>query len=67
MQNSALAAVLAQSLPNPSLTALPACISATTHSILGSLLAGIWRVMDHKSPDKQFLNRYALKIDNDKR
>ena len=61
MQNSALAAVLAQSLPNPSLTALPACISATTHSVLGSLLAGIWRFQDFQNLDKKFLNRYALK------
>ena len=31
MQNSALAAVLAQSFSSPTLTALPACISATCH------------------------------------
>merc|ERR1712146_500343 len=60
MQNSALAAVLAQALPNPSQSALPACISATTHSILGSLLAGIWRISDYINRDKKFLNRYAL-------
>ena len=43
MQNSALAAVLASSFPNPTLTALPAVISATVHSVIGSILASIWR------------------------
>ena len=43
MQNSALAAVLANHFPNPTLTALPGCISATVHSCIGSLLAAIWR------------------------
>ncbi len=45
MQNSGLAAALARenfaSLP---LTALPCAISATFHSVIGSLLAGIWRL-----------------------
>ncbi len=43
MQNSALAAVLASSFPNPTLTALPAVLSATVHSVIGSFLAAIWR------------------------
>lgn len=43
MQNSALASVLAQHFPNPILTALPGCWSATVHSMLGSLLAAWWR------------------------
>lgn len=43
MQNSGLGVVLAtQNFTNP-LTALPAAISATMHSVLGSFLAGLWR------------------------
>ena len=45
MQNSGLAAALARehfaAMP---LTALPCAISATFHSVIGSLLAGIWRL-----------------------
>jgi BASS family bile acid:Na+ symporter len=45
MQNSGLAAALARehfaSMP---LTALPCAISATFHSVIGSLLAGLWRL-----------------------
>lgn len=43
MQNSALATVLAQHFPSPQLSALPGVISATCHSVLGSLLAAFWR------------------------
>ncbi|MFT4571075.1 MAG: BASS family bile acid:Na+ symporter [Hyphomicrobiaceae bacterium] len=44
MQNSGLGAVLARRhFADPS-TALPAAISATVHSVIGSALAGIWRV-----------------------
>lgn len=44
MQNSGLAVVLAtQNFANP-LTALPAAISATMHSVIGSALAAVWRV-----------------------
>jgi BASS family bile acid:Na+ symporter len=43
MQNSALASVLAAHFPSPQLTALPGCISATTHSLIGSCLASLWR------------------------
>ncbi|HAC78909.1 MAG: bile acid:sodium symporter family protein [Candidatus Binatia bacterium] len=43
MQNSGLAVVLAnQHFANP-LTAVPAAISAVTHSVIGSLLAAGWR------------------------
>jgi bile acid:Na+ symporter, BASS family len=44
MQNSGLAAVLAKThfAANP-LTAVPAALSSVTHSLIGSLLAGIWR------------------------
>ena len=44
MQNSGLAAVLAKIhfAANP-LTAVPAAISSVTHSLIGSLLAAIWR------------------------
>ncbi len=45
MQNSGLGAALAKehfaSMP---LTALPCAISATFHSVIGSLLAGVWRL-----------------------
>ena len=44
MQNSGLAVVLARSggFASP-LTALPGAISAVIHSLLGSLLAALWR------------------------
>lgn len=44
MQNSGLAAVLARThfAANP-LTAVPAALSSVTHSLIGSILAGIWR------------------------
>lgn len=43
MQNSGLGAVLARRHFADPLTALPAAISATVHSVLGSALAGLWR------------------------
>lgn len=45
MQNSGLAAVLAKThfAANP-LTAVPAALSSVTHSLIGSLLAGFWRI-----------------------
>lgn len=43
MQNSGLGAVLARAHFADPLTALPAAISATVHSIIGSLLAALWR------------------------
>jgi bile acid:Na+ symporter, BASS family len=44
MQNSALAVVLARSIPNlHPMACLPGAISATVHSCLGSILAAIWR------------------------
>ena len=43
MQNSGLGVVLARGhFPDP-LTAVPGAISAVCHSIIGSLLAGVWR------------------------
>jgi bile acid:Na+ symporter, BASS family len=49
MQNSALAVVLARSIPglHPA-AALPGAISATVHSCVGSLLAAIWRLFPAK-------------------
>lgn len=45
MQNSGLGAALAQShFSNLPLAPLPCAISATFHSIIGSVLAGIWRL-----------------------
>jgi BASS family bile acid:Na+ symporter len=43
MQNSALAVVLAQHFPNPALSSLPGALSATVHSVIGSILAALWR------------------------
>lgn len=43
MQNSGLGAVLARSHFADPLTALPCALSATVHSVIGSLLAGWWR------------------------
>jgi bile acid:Na+ symporter, BASS family len=44
MQNSGLGAVLARQHFADPLTALPCAISATVHSVIGSLLAGWWRL-----------------------
>ena len=43
MQNSALAVVLAQHFPNPILSSLPGALSATAHSVIGSIMAAYWR------------------------
>lgn len=43
MQNSALAVVLSRHFPNPALCALPGSISATVHSVIGSILATYFR------------------------
>jgi BASS family bile acid:Na+ symporter len=48
MQNSGLGVVLARNnFPDPA-TAIPSAISAATHSLIGSLLAGIWRIQNKK-------------------
>lgn len=44
MQNSGLGAALARKHFVDPLTAVPGAISATFHSIIGSVLAGMWRV-----------------------
>jgi BASS family bile acid:Na+ symporter len=45
MQNSGLGVVLAQKhFPAEPLTAVPCAISSVTHSVIGSLLAGWWRL-----------------------
>ncbi len=44
MQNSGLGAVLARRHFADPLTALPAAISATFHSVIGSIAAGVWRL-----------------------
>lgn len=48
MQNSGLGVVLARKHFIDPLTAVPCAISATFHSIIGSILAGIWRVRPAK-------------------
>ncbi len=44
MQNSGLGAVLARRHFADPLTAVPCAISATFHSVIGSFLAGLWRL-----------------------
>jgi BASS family bile acid:Na+ symporter len=45
MQNSGLGAALAKEhFAQMPLAALPCAISATFHSVIGSLLAGVWRL-----------------------
>jgi BASS family bile acid:Na+ symporter len=44
MQNSGLGVVLARQHFADPLTALPCAISAIAHSVIGSLLAGVWRL-----------------------
>lgn len=55
MQNSALAVVLAQHFPNPQMSSLPGAISATCHSVIGSILAAYWRWSSSRAcqPKKQ--------------
>jgi len=49
MQNSALAVVLARSIPGASeLSCLPGALSATLHSCLGSILSAFWRWRDQR-------------------
>ncbi len=43
MQNSTLGAVLAALHFADPLTAAPCAVSACTHSVMGSLLAAVWR------------------------
>ncbi|MBX3745784.1 MAG: bile acid:sodium symporter family protein [Verrucomicrobiae bacterium] len=54
MQNSGLGVVLADNFRNPvtgiALAAVPCAISATVHSVLGSLLAGLWRLRPPPRP-----------------
>mmetsp|Transcript_24976 Transcript_24976/g.25190 ORF Transcript_24976/g.25190 Transcript_24976/m.25190 type:complete len:406 (+) Transcript_24976:79-1296(+) len=52
MQNSALAAVLANNFPNPLITSIPGCLSATIHSLIGSTLAFFWRRNDQIEIDR---------------
>jgi bile acid:Na+ symporter, BASS family len=50
MQNSGLGAALArENFALMPLTALPCAISATFHSVIGSLLAGLWRLRPARS------------------
>ena len=50
MQNSGLGAMLAQrNFPNLPAAATPCALSATFHSVIGSLLAGLWRLNPPKN------------------
>jgi len=51
MQNSGLGTVLARNNFADPLTAVPCAISATFHSIIGSFLAGVWRLKPPPSDD----------------
>ena len=55
MQNSALAVVLSRHFPHPDLTALPGALSATCHSVIGSILASVWR---RSRPDDGYINNF---------
>lgn len=53
MQNSGLGVVLAQrNFPVLPATATPCAISATFHSVIGSFLAGVWRLLPAKDAPK---------------
>ncbi|MBN1128623.1 MAG: hypothetical protein JXA71_06535, partial [Chitinispirillaceae bacterium] len=52
MQNSGLGVVLSKNNFSDPATAVPAAISSAVHSIIGSLLAGIWRVRNSGLPDE---------------
>jgi BASS family bile acid:Na+ symporter len=53
MQNSGLGAVLARThFPAHPLTAVPAALSSVCHSVLGSLLAGWWRLRPDAPPTR---------------
>ncbi len=51
MQNSGLGVVLARSHFADPLTAAPCAISSVFHSVIGSALAGYWRLRDRPSTD----------------
>src|SRR5438552_3930398 len=53
MQNSGLGAVLARRHFSDPLTALPCAISATFHSVIGSILAGIWRLRPPRKESRE--------------
>jgi BASS family bile acid:Na+ symporter len=54
MQNSGLGAALARAhFPALPLAALPCAISATFHSVIGSMLAGYWRMRPVDSPPSE--------------
>jgi BASS family bile acid:Na+ symporter len=50
MQNSGLGVVLAQRHFPGTLASVPCAISSVFHSVIGSLLAGIWRLRSPRSP-----------------
>jgi bile acid:Na+ symporter, BASS family len=48
MQNSSLAVTLALAHFSSPLVAVPGAISATMHSVMGSILSGVWRWLDRR-------------------
>jgi len=54
-----LAVVLSKHFPNAQLCALPGALSATCHSLIGSLLATIWRIQNSKlSKEENFPRKF---------
>ena len=54
MQNSGLGVVLAQKHFPATLAPVPCAISAIMHSVIGSILAGIWRLRPPPEPEPPF-------------
>ncbi len=63
MQNSGLGVVLAQKHFADPLTAVPCAISSVMHSVLGSVLAGIWRLRIVRGPDGKALESGGAGLD----
>jgi BASS family bile acid:Na+ symporter len=58
MQNSGLGAALAQSnFPQLPLAPVPCAISAVFHSVLGSILAGVWRTRERERGETEPVNQ----------
>lgn len=61
MQNSGLGVVLARRHFADPLTAVPCAISAVMHSVIGSFLAGYWRIRDGRGGDPGVLGPAEIK------
>lgn len=63
MQNSALGVVLASAHFADPLVAVPCAISATVHSVIGSMLAAFWRYMDDTKVERESRSKEAWRND----